>query len=178
MIVLKGYPRVSETFIAQELYGLEQAGLAFDIVSLRRPYDSFTHAIHDQIQAPVRYLPETLIDEPLRVAQAVAKTVTRRRFWRVLNHFARDLARDRSLDRVRRFGQALVLAAETADSAARFHAHFAHTPTSVALYAAILLDLPFSISAHAKDIWTTPDWDLREKLDAARWTVTCTRAGA
>ena len=30
MIVLKGYPRVSETFIAQELYGLEQAGLDRD----------------------------------------------------------------------------------------------------------------------------------------------------
>nr|WP_236638368.1 glycosyltransferase [Mangrovicoccus ximenensis] len=37
--------------------------------------------------------------------------------------------------------------------------------------------LPLSISAHAKDIWTSPDWDLREKLGDARWTVTCTRSG-
>ncbi len=178
MILLKGYPRVSETFIAQELFGLEQAGLDFDIVSLRHPYDSFTHAIHDQIQAPVLYLPENLLDEPLRVARALTKTMMRRGFWRALRHFARDLARDFSVDRVRRFGQALVLAAETAHTAGRFHAHFAHTPASVARYTSILLSLPFTISAHAKDIWTTPDWDLRKKLKEATWTVTCTKTGA
>ncbi len=178
MILLKGYPRVSETFIAQELYGLEQAGLEFDIVSLRHPYDSFSHPIHEQIQAPVLYLPENLIDEPLRVASAVAKTAVRHHFWRALRRFAKDLARDFTVDRVRRFGQALVLAAETSQTASRYHAHFAHTPASVARYAAILLDLPFTISAHAKDIWTTRDWDLREKLNEASWTVTCTKTGA
>ena len=178
MIVLKGYPRVSETFIAQELYGLEQAGLQFDIVSLRHPYDSFRHAIHDQIAAPVMYLPETLIEEPARVAAAFAKTTTHRGFWRALVQFAKDFVRDPTVDRLRRFGQALVLAAEASDRAGWLHAHFAHTPTSVARYASIMLDVPFSISAHAKDIWTTRDWDLREKLSEAHWTVTCTKSGA
>ena len=37
--VLKGYPRLSETFIAQELLALEQAGLRLLIVSLRHPTD-------------------------------------------------------------------------------------------------------------------------------------------
>ncbi len=37
--------------------------------------------------------------------------------------------------------------------------------------------LPWSVSAHAKDIWTTPDWEKREKLLDADWAVTCTRAG-
>ncbi|MGI9482436.1 MAG: colanic acid biosynthesis glycosyltransferase WcaL, partial [Hyphomicrobiales bacterium] len=39
LFVLKGYPRLSETFIAQEIRGLEKAGLGIEIVSLRRPYD-------------------------------------------------------------------------------------------------------------------------------------------
>jgi glycosyltransferase involved in cell wall biosynthesis len=37
--------------------------------------------------------------------------------------------------------------------------------------------VPWTCSAHAKDIWTSPDWELSEKLDHARWTVTCTRNG-
>jgi glycosyltransferase involved in cell wall biosynthesis len=34
------------------------------------------------------------------------------------------------------------------------------------------------VSAHAKDIWTTPEWEKREKLAHACWAVTCTREGA
>ncbi|MDU8944710.1 glycosyltransferase family 4 protein [Rhodophyticola sp. MJ-SS7] len=60
---------------------------------------------------------------------------------------------------------------------AYIYAHFAHTPASVARYAAAVLGVPFSISAHAKDIWTSPDWELAEKLVDARWTVTCTQVG-
>jgi glycosyltransferase involved in cell wall biosynthesis len=32
------------------------------------------------------------------------------------------------------------------------------------------------VSAHAKDIWTIPKWELREKLASADWVVTCTAA--
>jgi glycosyltransferase involved in cell wall biosynthesis len=35
----------------------------------------------------------------------------------------------------------------------------------------------WSCSAHAKDIWTTPAWEKREKLAAAAWAVTCTAQG-
>ncbi len=36
--------------------------------------------------------------------------------------------------------------------------------------------LDWSGSAHAKDIWTTPDWEKREKLASCSWLVTCTAA--
>ena len=38
--ILKGYPRLSETFIAQEIAALERRGLDILIVSLRHPTDS------------------------------------------------------------------------------------------------------------------------------------------
>ena len=69
-IVLKGYPRLSETFIAQEILALERRGLVIDIVSLRHPTDEKTHPIHNLIQAPVRYLPEYLHREVARVWRA------------------------------------------------------------------------------------------------------------
>ena len=65
--VLKGYPRLSETFIAQEIAALEERGLDIRIVSLRHPTDRARHPVHGQVRAPVLYLPEYLKDEPRRV---------------------------------------------------------------------------------------------------------------
>lgn len=175
--VLKGYPRLSETFIAQEIRSLERLGLDIRIYSMRHPTEGKRHAVHDEIKAPVVYLPEYLYQEPGRVfrswrsARHLPGYARARRAWR------RDLARDLTPNRVRRFGQACVLAAELPADIVRIHAHFLHTPASVARYAALMRGLPWSVSAHAKDIWTTPDWEVAEKLADADWAVTCTRAG-
>ena len=177
LFLLKGYPRLSETFIAQEILGLEHAGLAIDIVSLRRPTDKRVHPVNGEIKAPVAYLPEYLHEEPARVARALLAALPRRAFWALLPGFFRDFSRDFSRNRLRRLGQALVLAREMPEETRALHAHFIHTPASVALYCARLTGLPFTLSAHAKDIWTTPDRELAQKLAAARWAVTCTRSG-
>ena len=177
VVVVKGYPRLSETFIAQEFLGLERAGLRLRIVSLRHPTDKRRHPVNDEITAPVSYLPEYLYQEPLRVLCGLMRALPRRGFWRALPVFLRDLRRDLTPNRLRRFGQALVMAAEMPDGPVWIHAHFAHTPASVARYAAMVLGRPFTISAHAKDIWTSPDWELAEKMREADWTVTCTASG-
>ena len=172
--VLKGYPRLSETFIAQEIAALEKRGLEILIVSLRRPTDGALHAVHREIRARILYLPEYLLLEPLRVLRALLHPG--RFFFKTLKLWLKDLARDPTPNRIRRFGQALVLAAEAPRDITWLHAHFLHTPASVARYAATLRGLPWSGSAHAKDIWTTPEWEKREKLAACEWLVTCTAA--
>ncbi|GAB4067009.1 glycosyltransferase family 4 protein [Ancylobacter sonchi] len=176
-IVLKGYPRLSETFIAQEILALEQAGYSFDIWSLRRPTDRYRHPMHEQITARLFYLPEYLRDDPRRVAGGFFHALRRLNLRATLSVFLRDLRRDFSASRVRRFGQALVLAREVDPAIHHLHVHFLHTPASVTRYAALLTGRSFSFSAHAKDIWTTPEWERREKIGAARWGVTCTRDG-
>ena len=172
--VLKGYPRLSETFIAQEIAALERLGLQILIVSLRHPTDKQTHPIHAEIQAPLLYLPEYLRDDPLRVLRAWWQVRRRPGYRAARAVWWRDLWRDRTANRLRRFGQALVLAHELPSDVTRLHAHFLHTPASVVRYAATLCGLPWSGSAHAKDIWTTPPWELREKLASCDWLVTCT----
>lgn len=177
-VVVKGWPRLSETFIAQEIAGLEARGLAQLIVSLRRPTDVHVHALHEQVRAAVLYLPEYLHEQPLRVLRSVRWCRRHLPGWsQALALWRRDLRRDPSRNRVRRFGQACVLAAELPASIRWLHSHFLHTPASVTRYAAVLTERSWSFSAHAKDIWTTPDWELAEKLGAARWGVTCTAAG-
>jgi len=172
--VLKGYPRLSEAFIAQEIAALERRGLDILIVSLRRPTDARRHPVHDEIRAALLYLPEYLLLEPLRVLRAWFLFRKKASYQKARNIWLRDLWRDPTPNRIRRFGQALVLAAELPRDVGRLHAHFLHTPASVTRYAALLLGLPWSASAHAKDIWTTPEWEKREKLADCEWLVTCT----
>ncbi|NOD93141.1 glycosyltransferase [Ruegeria sp. HKCCD4884] len=181
-VVVKGWPRLSETFIAQELVALQDAGHRFDIWSLRHPTDTKRHPLHDRFIGQVHYLPEYLYQEPQRVwaARAIAQTLPgyaeAYRIWR------QDLRRDPTPNRIRRFGQACVLAAELPPEVLGLYAHFMHTPSSVARYAAIMRGLPWSFSAHAKDIWTSPEWEKREKLHAAThgatFGATCTAIGA
>jgi glycosyltransferase involved in cell wall biosynthesis len=132
--------------------------------------------VHDEIRAQVLYLPEYLLLEPIRVLRAWLKQRKTATYRRTRDLWLRDLARDPTPNRIRRFGQALVLADELAPDVRHLHAHFLHTPASVTRYAALLKGLPWTGSAHAKDIWTTPEWEKREKLASCEWLVTCTAA--
>ena len=99
---------------------------------------------HADIRAPLLYLPEYLRDAPMRVLRAwwhVRRRPGYRAAWSV---WWRDLLRDRTANRVRRFGQALVLAHELPADIVRLHAHFLHTPASVVRYAALMRALPWS----------------------------------
>ncbi|MCY7305107.1 MAG: glycosyltransferase family 4 protein [Rhodoferax sp.] len=174
--VLKGYPRLSETFIAQEIAALEKLGLSILIYSLRHPTDKQVHQVHAEIRAPVVYLPEYLGDDRSRVLRAWWNVRRLPGYRTAVRVWLRDLWRDRSASRLRRFGQAMVLAHELPSDVKRLHAHFLHTPASVARYAAMMRNVVWSGSAHAKDIWTSPVWELREKLASCDWLVTCTGA--
>src|SRR5215203_55862 len=177
-VVVKGYPRLSETFIAQEILALEERGIDLDIWSLRHPTERAVHPMHKQIRAPVAYLPEYLYREPLRVARGLLWGVRQPAFEALMRVFWRDLRRDPTPNRMRRLGQAFVLGRELPGDVTHLHVHYLHTPASVVRYAALLAGRTWTFSAHAKDIWTTPDWDKREKIADSLWGVTCTAEGA
>ncbi|WP_457648612.1 glycosyltransferase family 4 protein, partial [Profundibacter sp.] len=140
------------------------------------------HPLHNRIKAHVRYLPEYLHQEPFRVLRAWWKVRKLPGYKQAYTLWKQDYARDKTRNRIRRFGQACVLAAEMPAETLGLYAHFMHTPSSVARYAAIMRGLPWSFSAHAKDIWTSPEWEKREKLSAATYGATfgatCTGFGA
>ena len=176
VIVMKGYPRLSETFIAQELLSLQRCGLNFEIWSLRAPTDGKVHPIHRTITAPVRYLPEYLYRAPNRVLGAWWRSRRLPGYKAARAQWLRDLVRDPTPNRIRRFGQALVMADELPPSVRHLYVHFLHTPGSVTRYTADMRGLGWSCSAHAKDIYTLPAWEKAEKLRSMAWLVTCTAA--
>ena len=55
--IIKGFPRLSETFIANEIHLLESMGMKLRLYSVTRGSDSKVQAIISRIQAPVSYLP-------------------------------------------------------------------------------------------------------------------------
>lgn len=176
--IVLGYPRSSETFIAQEILGLEKHGLDIRIYTLYGPRDRQAQTIHGKIRAPVMALPERLSDEPKRVFRAFISQFAKPNFFRALQVCLQEFIIAPKFEKFRRFGQALVLANELPQEVGHLHAHFLHTPATVARLTAYLTGRPWSCSAHATDIWTLNDREKSAKLSDLDWLVTCTSVGA
>jgi glycosyltransferase involved in cell wall biosynthesis len=60
----------------------------------------------------------------------------------------------------------------------QLHAHFAHSPAAVAHLCRLAGGPPFSFTAHAKDLYMTMKRQLRARVAAAAFVVTCTEANS
>jgi glycosyltransferase involved in cell wall biosynthesis len=177
-MILKGYPRISETFISNEILLLEKLGFPIHLFSMRRPRENFTHDSVTRIQADVDYLPETLLRPLPRLIYhnfllAAQKPVV---YAKALKIALQRFLRTRKSATLKHLFQAGYLAHHLLPglTITHLHAHFAHSPTSVAMFTSLLSGLPFSFTAHAKDIYTSDPRQLREKLGLARFVITCT----
>jgi len=171
-VIVGTWPRVSTTFIAQELVGLEQEGLHLRMVSLRER-NEVRHALHDQLTAPVHYLPRRPMLNPLRLLRATAKVRRLPGYAAARALFREELGRGLTPQRVRLFQWAIILAAELPPEVRLIYVHFISEPGTVARYVALITGLPLAGSAHARDIWTTPEAEKRGKLAAMQWVTTC-----
>lgn len=177
-MILKGYPRISETFISNEIHELEKQGFRLRLFSMRRPRERFTHQSVKQIQAPVDYLPHSLLlyFPKLLYHNLILAVKSPENFKRAAKTAFRRLLRNRRIATIKHLLQAgyLVHYLLPKSGVTHLHAHFAHSPTSIAMFAGQLADLPFSFTAHAKDIYTSDSEQLREKVSLAKFVVTCT----
>ncbi|OLE25755.1 MAG: hypothetical protein AUI36_32430 [Cyanobacteria bacterium 13_1_40CM_2_61_4] len=177
-IVLKAYPRLSETFIVREILMLEGLGLRLHIFALRNPKESAVHDDVRRVRAQVTYVPDrfwrafgSIALSNLRLLPTAGGLYGAALRYATLRSF-----RERSVSTLKRFLQAgyLVQRGLPGTDVAHFHAHFGHDPTTVAFFASWLSGIRYSFSAHAKDIYAQDrDW-LREKIARAKFVVTCT----
>ncbi len=177
-MVLKGYPRISETFISNEILLLEAMGIRVRLFSMRHPREAFCHDNVRRIRARVDYLPTELDKDFSRLLLAATLVAVRHpgRFRRALDRAGTRFARTRSMGTIKHLLQGCFLAnlLHHSPEVIHLHAHFAHSPTSVALFGSILARVPFSFTGHAKDIYTQNRAQLREKIDLAKLVITCT----
>ena len=167
--LLKMYPRFSETFVLNEILELERQGVPVRIYSLKKPDDGVFHADLARVRAPVTYVPDRVRE--LLSAQREATAAAGGRYGRAL---AAAVSRRRRAT-LKHFLRAGALApAILRDGVGHVHAHFASSAASVALHLNRLTGVPYSITAHAKDIYRNgiDRPELVRKLLSARFVVT------
>jgi colanic acid/amylovoran biosynthesis glycosyltransferase len=165
--VLKMYPRFSETFIVSEILAREALGHDIRVFSLRPPADGRFHAMLADVRAPVTYLPHARI-KAAELWDLVGEAVGRlARLPSVLPELAASEVDDAY--------QALHLALQLEEHGiTHLHAHFASVATTVARLASLLTGVPYTFTAHAKDIFheSVQAADLEAKLRDAAAAVT------
>lgn len=165
--VVKRYPRYSETFIVNEILAHEAAGVDIEIFSLYPSLDTHFQDILAQVRAPVYYLPN--------------RKVSTHDFWQaletasqVLPNLWADLEQaqgEHSSDIYQAVGLAQAVREKKLQS---LHAHFGTASASVARLASHFAKVPFTFTAHAKDIFheSVDPQDLRKKIRDAAAVVT------
>ncbi len=174
--LLKRFPRLSETFVLNEILELRRQGMDVMVYALMDPAEGRAH-------------PEALALSP-EVVYLHSPNRRVRSWWRLVDGSARQAAsRPRNALRVawtllsayrssisfRHAIEGLWLAQDLSRrGVTHLHAHFAHSPAAVAHFARLGGGPAFSFTAHAKDLFTTEPADLRRQARAAEFVVTCT----
>ncbi len=173
--ILKMFPRLSETFILNEILELERLGVALRIFSLKRPVDSALHPQTKFVRGTVTYLPEGIWRQPVRIL--LANIAVWRRYpttyRRVLTHLVRRWRTKSFGDSLLRFSQACCLIREM-KGVTHLHAHYANIPSKVALLVHRITGIPYSVTTHAKDIFQNAaitSSPVQERLRQAHFVV-------
>jgi len=176
--ILKGYPRLSETFIVNEILLLEQMGQRLHIFAMRNPGETKVHESVARVRAKVTYFPDYFWRFFFSFIGANVRLWWNRPrlYWPAFRFAMRRSLLQRSSSTIKRFAQAAYLVQRSlpGTEVAHFHAHFSHGPTTVAYFASWLTGMNYSFSAHAKDIYLQENDFLREKIRRAQFVVTCT----
>ena len=176
--ILKRYPRLSETFILNEIRAMERLGARLHIISLLPPEPPPHHPMVAEVEAPVHILPKsrgkrwgrivgahaaTLAAAPMRYARAVGRSC----LW--------SLRSPQPSTVWKQFMRGGFIAATCRRHGVRhIHAHFANAPAAAAQFASLMSGIPFSFTAHAKDLYLTPKPVISKRGRAAQFVATCT----
>lgn len=166
--VVKRYPRFSETFIVNELLAHEAAGLDLEVVALKDPREPVVQDVVGRVRAPVHYLPMPEESLPPGTREQLLATVA-------AEFAGADGEALLAQGRLRDFHYGVSLARLVrARGIGHLHAHFASSATTVARIAGALTGVPYSFTAHAKDIFheSVDPADLQRKLWDASGVVT------
>ncbi len=199
--VLMGYPRISETFITQEIHLLETLGAKLRLFAVKNGDTDQVQDNVSRIRAPLTYLPVVSSLSGTRLLPWLARNLPS--YWRAharvaarrpgawLGTLASVIAMTwryrpswHAAPRkvfVKEFLQAGFIAdrIQAQGSVRHLHGHFCHGATTITWLASRMTGLPFSFTAHAKDIYQSdqnPGDLLPRKLAAARFVATCTDA--
>lgn len=173
--VAKMFPRLSETFILNEILELESRGVEVVIFSLKKPNEGRFHPQLAKLKAQVLYLDDLDVKKWANILASEWPILSSNggEIWKMVNE-AFDQNDIRRIDWI--WESAWLAAQAQKLGLSHLHAHFASLPSTYAYFAHRISGIPFSFTAHAKDIFVydTEEHFLREKAAAAHFVVTVT----
>jgi glycosyltransferase involved in cell wall biosynthesis len=180
--VVKMFPRLSETFILNEILELERQGVALHVFSMKRPVEKVVHAYASEVRSPITYLPENLLQSSLSILRGqVYAWRNHRSTWRhTLRNVLRRVRPGSNRADFLAFCQACCLVREMR-GIRHLHAHYASVPARLALLVRRISGASYSISTHAKDIFQDDPFGspkLRERMLQASFVVANSRFSA
>ena len=173
--LVKGWPRLSETFILNEVIALERRNIPLRIFSVKDPNHEPVHAKVAGVRARVTYI--SLAQHWKAASLGNLRLLSKRpvSYLRTLLYALLQAVLHFRFVVIRRFWQAGYLGdIFLREPISHLHAHFATSPAMVAFFTHRLLGIPYTFTAHAKDIYVSPQKLLRAKIDAAECVITCT----
>ncbi len=179
----KRFPRLSETFILDEILGLEANGVDLRLFAIADPREATVQPDVRRVRSTVTYLrtgdsTAAAVRDNLHFVHGHVRLLARHpvRWTRTA---ARLLAPERSRAMARHFleagGMALEMDRVGGD---HLHAAFAHGPASTAYYAHLLTGRTYSFAAHAKDLYLSTPEVLAAKIVAASFVLACSHSAA
>jgi len=169
-------PALSATFVYNEILALEALGTAVVPFSVHQPSSSVSDLRVKRLRASVIHVYDYGILSVL-LAHIVLLFNSPLRYMNSLLALFSDIGALGLLSRGA-FGQAYryFYAAELArdlvkNECQHLHVHFAHTPTDIAMYASLFSSIPFSVTAHANDLFER-GYLLNEKVERAAFFAT------
>jgi glycosyltransferase involved in cell wall biosynthesis len=199
--IMKGFPRVSEVFISNEISLLERLGLSLRIFAIKGLSEKKVHGVVENIRAEVTYLPEDASVEDSKFSVWLRANLPQFIGSHVKLFVKRPLTYMCTLWQAFRFSlkyrssffptfkkaffkdflRAGYIALKVVESGriGHLHGHFCHGSTTITLFVSQLTGVPFSFTAHAKDIYLpklNPGDLLQTKIRKAQFVATCTDA--
>ncbi len=150
--ILKMFPRFSETFILNEILELERRGVKVAVFSMKSPDEVVRQPGAARVQAPVYVVPP-LTGRHLWQHGRCHATCFLRAPLRYLQTLTFAFRRGSSASYRKFLAAPYIVCRSRARGVEHFHAHFASGPARQAKFASLLSGIPFSFTAHAKDLF-------------------------
>lgn len=185
IIILKTFPKLSETFIQQEIIQLISCGINPIIYSRAYPKNEpYSHPAINGLNLDVRYIPYATrngkdslfrIVHRLRKKYGLSKMI---QLYREAMSSTDDMNKSKS--RLCVYAALWILDNLNPQDPSSYHIHaqFLDYPTEIAYNIHRLSGIDYSISCHAKDIYTSPESDIKKFVENSTAIKTCTKYNA
>ena len=180
--VMKRYPRLTETFILNEIAVMEALGVKLELFSLLQPEPPPHHPMVSEIKARLNHLPAAFFFKAKVLAKSHAANLRTEplRYMRALGRAVYSSLRSRHpFDVLEQFVRAGFIAERgRREEISLLHGHFANAPTLVTWFASAMTGIPYSFTTHAKDLYLTAPGVIRRHVRDAAFVATCTSYNA